>query len=61
MRTGCDVTSKIGTKSSPMKNNPERFLEDFGTGEHSDAAFKSTEHYFVNVINQLQTVGRLTK
>ena len=24
--TGCDVTSKIGTKSSAMENNPENFL-----------------------------------
>ena len=50
MLTGCDVTSKIGTKSSAMKNNPERFLEDFGIGEPSDAAFKSAEHYLVNLI-----------
>ena len=33
-----------------MKNNLERFLEDFGIGEPSDAAFKSAEHYLVNVI-----------
>ena len=31
-------------------NNPERFLEEFGIGEQSDAAFKSAEHYLVNVI-----------
>ena len=31
-------------------NNPERFLEKFGIGEQSDAAFKSAEHYLVNVI-----------
>ena len=48
--TGCDVTSKIETKSSAMKNNLERFLEDFGIVESSDAAFKSAEHYLVNVI-----------
>ena len=48
--TECDVTSRIGTKSSAMKNNPERFLEDFGIGEPSDAAFKSAEHFLVNVI-----------
>ena len=33
-----------------MKNNLERFLEDFGIGERSDAAFKSAEYYLVNVI-----------
>ena len=48
--TGCDVTSEIGTKFSTIKNNPERFLEDFKIGEPSDAAFKSAEHYLVNVI-----------
>ena len=48
--TGCDATSKTGTKSSAIKNNPERFLEDFRIKEPSDAAFKSAEHYLVNVI-----------
>ena len=38
--TGCDVTSKIGTKSSAMKINPERFLQAFGVGEPFDIAFK---------------------
>ena len=50
MLTGCNVTSKIGTKSSAMKNNPASFLEDFGIGEPSDAALKSVEHYLVNII-----------
>ena len=48
--TRCDVTSKIGTKSSAMKSNPERFLQAFGVGEPSDIAFKSAERYLVNVI-----------
>ena len=48
--TGCDITSKIGTKSSAMKINPERFLQVFGVGELSDIAFKSAERYLVNVI-----------
>ena len=50
MLTGCDGTSKIRTNSSAIKNNPERFLEDFRIGEPSDAAFKSAENYLVNVI-----------
>ena len=45
MLTRCDVTSKIGTKFSAMKINPERFLEAFGIGEPFNAAFKSPEHY----------------
>ena len=48
--SGCDVTSRIGTKSSAMKINPERFLQAFGVGEPSDIAFKSAERYLVNVI-----------
>ena len=48
--TGCDVTSKIGTKSSAMKINPERFLQVFGVVEPSDIAFKRAERYLVNVI-----------
>ena len=50
MLTGCDVTSKIGTKSSAMKVNPERFLQAFGVGEPSDIAFKNAERYLVYVI-----------
>ena len=49
---GCDVTSKIGTKSFKMNNNPEKFLEDFEIEEPSDADFKKAEHYLVNVIQQ---------
>ena len=48
--TGCDVTSKIGTKSSALKKNPERFLHDFGIGEPSDAVFGHAEQYLVNVL-----------
>ena len=55
--TGCYVTSKIRTKSSAMKNNPERFLEDFGIGELSDAAFKSIEHYLANAIQPSPNCG----
>ena len=46
----CDVTSKIGTKSSAMKINPERFLQAFSVGEPFDIAFKSAERYLVNLI-----------
>ena len=56
---GCDVTSKIGTKSSTMKNNPEKFLEDFENEEPSDADFKKAGHYLVNVIQQNSNCMRL--
>ena len=48
--TECDVTGKIWTKSSAMKNIPERFLEDVRIWKPSYVAFKSAEHYLVNVI-----------
>ena len=60
--TRCDVSSKIETKSSAIKNNPERFFEDFRIGEPSDAVFKSAEHYLVNVIqwsSNCSTFGEL--
>ena len=50
MVTECDVTGKIWTKSSAMKNIPERFLEDVRIWKPSYVAFKSAEHYLVNVI-----------
>ena len=28
--TGCDITSKVGTKKSALKANPERLLMHFG-------------------------------
>ena len=43
--TGYDVTSKIGRNSSTMKNNPEKFLEDYRTGAPCDAAFKGAKQY----------------
>ena len=33
-----------------MRSNPERFLEVFAIAKPSDAAFKSAEHYLINVI-----------
>lgn len=31
--TGCDVTSKIGTKAAPLKAKPELYLSHFGEEE----------------------------
>ena len=53
--TGCDVTSKIETKSSAMKVNPERFLQAFAVGEPSDIAFKKAEYYLVYVIQPISS------
>ena len=52
MLTGSDVNSKIGTKSSAMKSNPERFLENFGYFG-SDAAYPML--CLVNVIQPSST------
>ena len=45
--TGSDVTSKIGTKSSAIKNNPERFPVDLG-------------YFRLMSFNNVQPVGSLT-
>ena len=52
MLSGFDVTSKIGTKYSAIKNNPERFLENFGYFG-IDAAYPML--YLVNVIQPSST------
>ena len=31
--SGCDVTSKIGTKASALMHEPEKYLEHFGETE----------------------------
>ena len=43
--TGCDLTSKVGTKAAALKAFPERFLKDFGEGDLTDA-----ERYLVTVV-----------
>ena len=48
--TGCDLTSKVGTKAAALKAFPERFLKDFGEGNLTDATFQNAERYLVTVV-----------
>ena len=42
--SGCDVTSKIGTKSAVLKRKPDEHLQLFGEKEvDSELAFKNAE------------------
>ena len=50
--TGCDVTSKFGTKSAGIKSNPSMYLKDFGKLEGDvEEALCSAEKYLVQVLN----------
>jgi hypothetical protein len=49
--TGCDTTSKIGSKKAALKCNPEIKLQGFGTSEEfSHVQIQQAEHYLVNVV-----------
>ena len=48
--TGCDATSKIGTKTSVLKKNPEIYLQMFGEEEFGDTSFKQADKYLVQVV-----------
>ena len=49
--TGCDYTSKIGTKHAAMKANPVKYLMDFGSATCSmDNVFSTSEAYLVQVL-----------
>ena len=49
--TGCDVTSKFGTKSAGLKVDPTIFLKDFGK-IWDDATVCNAEHYLVQVLSR---------
>ena len=57
--TGCDVTSKIGTKKSALKANPQSFLKNFGTTS-SRTDFKSAEEFLVKVLKNTSTSNNFT-
>ena len=47
--TGSDVTSKIGTKTSALKNNPDQ-LANFGEDELTHLSVLEAEKYLINVL-----------
>ncbi|KAG1662219.1 hypothetical protein GQR58_021027 [Nymphon striatum] len=49
--TGCDITSKIGTKKAALKANPETHLQGFGTSPPSVAVIQHAETYLLHVVD----------
>ena len=50
--TGCEITSKIGTKKAALKADPESHLHGFGTTiPLTSATIQRAEQYLVNVVD----------
>ena len=49
--TGCDYTSKIGTKHAALITNPEHYLEDFGT-KMDESTIDKAEEYLTQVLKK---------
>ena len=52
--TGCDVTSKIGTKSAALKSEPHVYLKNFGENELLES-FTDAELYHIKVLHSNST------
>ena len=52
--TGCDITSKFGTKSAALKADPTKLLKGFGQGDAtiSNVEFRNAEEYLVQVLSR---------
>jgi hypothetical protein len=51
--TGCDYTSKLGTKHTGLKANPETYLKDFGKITSDLAiALSASEGYITQVLKK---------
>ena len=51
--SGCDVSSKIGTKAAALKNTPENYLQNFGeSDEVKTEDINLAEKYFVQLIQK---------
>ncbi|KAG1714049.1 hypothetical protein GQR58_001880 [Nymphon striatum] len=49
--TECDITSKIGTKITALKANPETHLQGFGTSPPSVTVIQHAETYLLHVVD----------
>ena len=54
MLAGCDVTSKIGTKSAALKSEPHVYLKNFGENELLES-FTDAELYHIKVLQSNST------
>ena len=60
--TGCDTTSKIGTKAAVLKCNPVIYLSEFGKHETANPLLlASAEEYLVRVIKRATTCKTFTE
>lgn len=50
--TGCDYTSKVGTKHAALTANPEHYLKDFGKAADLDTMFAMAEEYLTRVLKK---------
>ena len=59
--TGCDVTSKIGTKKAALKANPENYLMHFGTSPSlSNTVVHRAEQFLVKVLKPISPSSTFT-
>ena len=49
---GCDVTSKVGTKKSAIKAEPEKYVTKFGTCPLSQSIVKRAEQFLVKTLKK---------
>ena len=49
--TGCDYTSKIGTKHAALTTNPEHYLEEFGTYT-DESTIDKAEEYLTQILKK---------
>ena len=54
--TGCDASSKFGTKAAALKANPTQFLSDFGKHDINDEVISRAEEYLVKVLKSASEV-----
>ena len=51
--SGCDTTSKFGTKAAAIKADPIRYLKDFGQAQiNVEASVPNAERYLVQVLHR---------
>ena len=49
--TGCDATSKIGTKKGALKASPEKYLSKFGNDRRDVLSYENAESFLAKVLN----------
>lgn len=60
--TGCDITSRVGTKKAALKAEPERFLKQFGMSPTlSQSTIDNAEQYLVKVLKKGSTAKTFTE